>query len=368
MQAQALTLRRLLTVHLDPFSVPRRSFFAVVRHFCPSTHREHEKLTEFLQPGEGTDDMYEYAQRVRRTMAEVLAEFKSVQIPVKYVMEVFPMMRERQYSLASNPSVSTLHRFALLTRPLSAFYQWYPTTLQLAVAVVKYKTRLQKPREGIATSWLARLIPGTCIPVRLQTGTLLPPAHSTTPVLAIGPGTGIAPLRSLVYERLATYLAENNVESHITTNTPTASNPGADECPGTNDQARTTSNHPPTLADTLVIFGCRYQAKDCLYGAEWKQWATTSHANLTYVVAASRDQPEKVYVQHRIRENGARIWDILGPRRGIAYLCGTSGKMPEQVKQSIVDVFVEHGHMNVDQAVRYLSTLETERRWQEECW
>ena len=130
MQAQALTLRRLLTVHLDPFSVPRRSFFAVIRHFCPSTHREHEKLTEFLQPGEGTDDMYEYAQRVRRTMAEVLAEFKSVQIPVKYVMEVFPMMRERQYSLASNPSVSTLHRFALLTRPLSAFYQWYPTTLQ----------------------------------------------------------------------------------------------------------------------------------------------------------------------------------------------------------------------------------------------
>lgn len=104
-QHGSLTLRRLLTWHLDPFSVPRRSFFAMLQHFSPTDHMEHRRLVEFLQPGDGTDDMYDYAQRVRRTMAEVLHEFKSVQIPVSYVMDVFPLMRERQYSIASGPSV-----------------------------------------------------------------------------------------------------------------------------------------------------------------------------------------------------------------------------------------------------------------------
>lgn len=101
----SLTLRRLLTHYVDPFSVPRRSFFELIQHFSPADHREREKLAEFLVPGEGTDDMYEYAQRVRRTMAEVLAEFTSVMVPVEYVMELFPLLRERQFSIASAPSV-----------------------------------------------------------------------------------------------------------------------------------------------------------------------------------------------------------------------------------------------------------------------
>jgi len=103
--AHTLTLRRLLTQYLDPLAVPRRSFFDLLQHFTPHDHMEHEKIVEFLQPGDGTDDMYEYAQRVRRTMLEVLVEFKSVQVPVSYVMDLFPLMRERAYSIASAPSV-----------------------------------------------------------------------------------------------------------------------------------------------------------------------------------------------------------------------------------------------------------------------
>lgn len=103
--SHTLTLRRLLTQYLDPLSVPRRSFFDLLQHFTPRDHMEHEKIVEFLQPGDGTDDMYEYAQRVRRTMLEVLIEFKSVQVPVAYVMDLFPLMRERAYSIASAPRV-----------------------------------------------------------------------------------------------------------------------------------------------------------------------------------------------------------------------------------------------------------------------
>lgn len=106
-----LTLRELLTKYLDPFSVPRKSFFELVRHFSPAGSMEREKLDEFCTPGEGADEMYEYAQRVSRTIAEVLEEFKTIDVPLKWVCEILPQMRERQFSIASGPSVSTVSLF-----------------------------------------------------------------------------------------------------------------------------------------------------------------------------------------------------------------------------------------------------------------
>ncbi|WFD07805.1 NAPDH-dependent diflavin reductase [Malassezia vespertilionis] len=281
-----LTLRKLLTDFLDPFSVPRRSFFEAIQHFSPPDHLEHEKLTEFLQPGEGTEDMYEYAQRVRRTMAEVLHEFKSLDIPINCVMELFPLMRERQYSIASAPSVFA-HR------------------IQLVAALVEYKTRLQKPRQGVCSQWLKQLPVGSVVPLRILKGTLLMPA-TPMPVLAIGPGTGIAPLRSIIQERIVA--------------------------------------QPPEL-DNVVLTGCRYKDRDCLFHTEWAalvQGRIPSTWNmmlgtadmpladkdrelrqeLVHFIAASRDHEQKVYVQDVLREQGALVWEILGLRRGMAYLCG----------------------------------------------
>ena len=333
MERRTLTLRRLLTRYLDPFAVPRRTFFETICHFSPHDHMEHEKLAEYLQPGDGTLDMYEYAQRVRRTASEVLDEFKSVQVPPEYVAELFPLMRERQFSIASGPTT-------------------HPRTLQLLVAIVRYRTRLRKPREGVCSSWLARLEPGALLPVRLQPGTLTVPATANTPVVAVGPGTGIAPLRSIVQERIA---------------------------------AKTPAS------DTLVFLGCRYLAKDCLLRDEWEQLARNrrgAHSDaaadadealgaLTLAdkpgvllwIAASRDQEgRKVYVQDRLREQGAQVWDTLGPQRGILYICGNSGRMPEQVREAVRDIVAEHGEMDTDQATRFLQRLEAERRLQEETW
>jgi len=216
----------------------------------------------------------------------------------------------------------------------------WPRTIQLAVAVVQYKTRLQKPRVGTASTWLARLRPGAQVPLRLQAGTLLLPAQASVPIVAIGPGTGIAPLHALVQERLA---------------------------------HRAAGEH-------LVIAGCRYMACDCLFRDEWEAWARGEiprldacatdgpPPRLAFHVAASRDQADKVYVQDLVRQQGARIWDVLGAQRGVAYLCGSSGKMPEQVRDALLAVFQEHGAMDAEQAARFFAALEVERRWQEECW
>lgn len=108
--------------YLDINSVPRRSFFALLRHFT-SDELEREKLDEFLSP-EGAvsflresdkllavlilaqDDLYDYCQSVRRTIREVFEEFRSAKVPKEYLFDLFPPLRPREFSIASSALVS----------------------------------------------------------------------------------------------------------------------------------------------------------------------------------------------------------------------------------------------------------------------
>lgn len=279
----SLTLRRLLTYHLDPFGVAQRSFFEFLRYFSPQGHMEQEKLCEFLEPGEGTEDMYDYALRARRTMAEVLDEFRSVKVPYTYACELFPFMRERQYSIASSLG-----------------------PVELAVAVVRYRTVIRNPRQGTASTWLSKLVPGARIRARIVPGSLTTP-RVDAPVVAIGPGTGIAPIRSLIRARLAA-------------GSPRDAN--------------------------YVFAGCRDRTKDFLFGREWESLASDithptveapgadtpsesaasdsapAASAIHLYVAPSREQEHKIYVQDKLKEAGAQVWDAVAARRGVVYLCG----------------------------------------------
>ncbi|KAN0063709.1 NAPDH-dependent diflavin reductase [Thecaphora frezii] len=342
------TLRRLLTQHLDAFSVPRRGFFDFIRRFSPAGSMEREKLDEFCTPGEGADEMYEYAMRVRRTMAEVLYEFGSVKVEPRWVAELFPGLRERAFSIASSPLMDD-------------------TSITLATALVTYQTRLSDPRWGICSKYLSTLAISSIVPVRIARGTLHLPASPNVPLILVGPGTGIAPLRSLLHTRLV--------------------------------QNRQTN----TKSECWVFAGCRYRKRDWLFAEEWEQfdpasvssarsedgtvqhengsaqpttakqgpnpqWAEYSTTTAVQVrLAASRDGPEKVYVQDLIETEGEQVWRLLA-NGACVYVCGTSGNMPTQVRGAVQKVAVKHGGLDDDQAKRFVDTLHRLQRWNEECW
>jgi len=98
------TLRELFATRLDIFSVPRRSFFEWLAYFT-SDELETEKLQEFAS-SEGQEELWAYANRPKRTIAEVLSEFKSAVIPLDYLADVFPEIRPRQFSIASSSKCS----------------------------------------------------------------------------------------------------------------------------------------------------------------------------------------------------------------------------------------------------------------------
>lgn len=114
--------------------------------------------------------MWAYCMRPRRTIAEVLFDFKPIEIPFEYLLDVFPQLKPRSFSIASSKKV-------------------HPQQLELCVAIVKYKTKLRIVRRGVMTKWLATLVPGDTISrVRIIKGTMNLPPSLDIPLIAIGPG------------------------------------------------------------------------------------------------------------------------------------------------------------------------------------
>ncbi|XP_013884668.1 NADPH-dependent diflavin oxidoreductase 1 [Austrofundulus limnaeus] len=306
---QPCSLRLLLRRHLDLSSVPRRSFFQQLA--CFSSHQlERDKLWEFCSAS-GQDQLHAYCTRPRRTALEVLADFPhtTAEIKVDYLLDLFPEIQARSFSIASS---------------LKA----HPDRLQILVAVVQYRTKLHRPRRGLCSSWLASLDPQqgeVSVPLWVKKGSLRFPTDPDTPVVLVGPGTGVAPFRSLLQERLMEGKTGN-----------------------------------------VLFFGCRSESKDFFFSSEWEDMMKAGH--LLLFTAFSRDQEEKVYVQHRVKENSALLWDLITKKKAWFYIAGNSKQMPGGVRDALKEVFQLEGGDSADEAEHRLVLMEQTGRLQRETW
>lgn len=344
--ASPLTLRDLLTGHLDLRAVPRRSFFSAAAHFASDAFQK-ERLMEFTK-SEFLDEYYDYATRPRRSILETLQEFDSVKIPWQWALSIFPPLRGRQFSIASGG-------------PLKTDNVKGGTRFELLVAIVVYRTVIKRERQGVCTRYLATLPVRSRISVTLQKGSLVQREQDRDkPTVMIGSGTGLAPLRAMIWERHTQRLW--NAECY-----------------------------------TLLIFGCRNRGIDDFFSSEWDSLINACRNGdqayppdkrpLQILTAYSRDQEQKIYVQDKLRQDGARIYQLLHDLKGTLYLCGSSGNMPKAVRAALVDVFAQHGAHDADAssimheessglinatrerwANRAIDQLEREGRYQQETW
>ncbi|MCS2147245.1 NADPH-dependent assimilatory sulfite reductase flavoprotein subunit [Scandinavium manionii] len=152
------------------------------------------------------------------------------------------------------------------------------------------------------------------------------PANPETPVIMIGPGTGIAPFRAFMQQR------------------------AADGAEGKN----------------WLFFGNPHFTDDFLYQVEWQRYV--KEGVLTKIdLAWSRDQKEKVYVQDKLREQGAELWRWINDGAHI-YVCGDANRMAKDVEQALLEVIAEFGAMDTETADEYLSELRVERRYQRDVY
>ncbi|KAL3420401.1 NADPH-dependent diflavin oxidoreductase 1 [Phlyctema vagabunda] len=289
------TLRKLLTHNLDITAIPKRSFFdAIAFHTKDEMHQT--RLREFADPS-FTDEFYDYATRPRRSILEVLQDFPSVKLPWKYATAYFPFIRGREYSIASGGV------YKKIQPAMKGYIQ-----IQLLVALVQYKTVLRKTRQGLCSRYLASLPGNTVVRVSLKHNEkFYDPVRNNPhrPVILIGTGTGLAPLRALMWERRL-----NIATLQLRYDFP--------------------------IARSVLFFGNRNRDADFFYANEY----TPDALDADVFSCFSRDQRQKIYVQDLIRQQSAMIMRAIDAGAAV-YVCGSSGKMPEAVRRALVDVIEE---------------------------
>ncbi|KAF0640595.1 hypothetical protein FPSE5266_00928 [Fusarium pseudograminearum] len=302
------TLRELLLNNIDLTAIPRRSFLKNMSYF--STNPDHkERLLEFTM-AEYLDEYFDYATRSRRSILEVLEEFSSVKLPAERLFDIFPLIRGRDFSIANGGA-----------------HQNHPTDenktrIELLVALVKYRTVLRKPREGLCSRYLDNIPMDSTMTVTRKP--VLSPIHGAQnaqrPLVAIATGTGLAPIRALLHERLT----------------------------------------QPSPGPMYLFFGNRNREADYFFQQELD--ALVAEGQLNVFLAFSRDQRNKIYVQDRLLEEAKRIEEVIFDN-GIFCVCGGSTKMADAAKKAVFEPFSDDVK-DVEERKKMLASL----TWWQEIW
>lgn len=290
------TLAEVLTHHVELTLITRdvlEKLFARTRY---------PKLAALLQDANA---LRQYAWG--RDLADLLREFPDIW-SADSLLRVLRRLQPRLYSIASGPSFAE-------------------GEAHLTVSAVRYDTNGRKKR-GAASTWLADgLKAGQTARVFVERNEYFKlPQNPDTPILMIGPGTGVAPFRAFVQEREAS---------------------GA-------------------RGKSWLFFGNPHFETDFLYQTEWQQ-ALKKGALSRLDVAFSRDQAEKVYVQHRLLQQGREVYDWLENGAHV-YVCGDKSRMAGDVQEAFRQIVAEHGGRPAEQAAEYVAELKRQRRYLEDVY
>ena len=237
-----------------------------------------------------------------------LQKFAGIRPDPEALIEVLEPLQPRLYSISSSPRTT-------------------PGRVSLTVDNVRYEA-LGRERLGVASTWLGGRIEeaGEMLVYVQKAHNFCLPANGETPIIMVGPGTGVAPFRAFLHERLAT---------------------GA-------------------TGPAWLFFGHQREAHDFFYRDEWEMLA--QKGTLTRLSTAwSRDGAGKVYVQQRIREAGQELFDWL---QGGAhfYVCGDAKRMAKDVEAALRDVAMACGGMSDTDAVGWLAGLKAAGRYQADVY
>jgi len=203
----------------------------------------------------------------------------------------------------------------------------YPDQVHFIVDVVGYESH-GRLRKGVCSSFLAERADEVPVPVFPSVAKHFHlPEDPETPIIMIGPGTGVAPFRAYLQERKALGAQGRN----------------------------------------WLFFGSQHEKCDFAYGEEFA--ALKKEGILTRLDCAwSRDQREKIYVQHRMLENAAEIWKWLDAEGAHFFVCGDARRMAKDVDAALRKIVQEHGGKNIDEANEYVEKLKSDKRYKRDVY
>ncbi|MEB4857582.1 assimilatory sulfite reductase (NADPH) flavoprotein subunit [Priestia aryabhattai] len=255
---------------------------------------------------ENREELKAYTQG--RDVIDLVRDFGPWNVSAQEFVAILRKMPARLYSIASSLSAN-------------------PDEVHLTIGAVRYEAH-GRERKGVCSVLCSeRLQPGDTIPVYLQSNKNFKlPQNQETPIIMVGPGTGVAPFRSFMQEREET---------------------GA-------------------KGKSWMFFGDQHFVTDFLYQTEWQKWL--KDGVLTKMdVAFSRDTEEKVYVQNRMLEHSKELFQWLEEGASF-YVCGDKTNMARDVHNTLVEIVETEGKMSREEAEAYLAEMKKQKRYQRDVY
>ena len=257
-----------------------------------------------------TDKKVELAQYLwGREIIDLLTEHPEISFSAPEFLKLLRKLQVRLYSISSS-----LHAC--------------PDSVHLTVATVQYES-FGRMRQGVASGWMAhRIDEETPIPCYITPNKRfrLPEPDKDVPIIMVGPGTGVAPFRAFVQHRRVTN----------------------------------------AKGKAWLFFGEQHQGSEFFYEDEWE--TAMQDGSLTKLTTAfSRDQTHKIYVQHRMIEEGAELWKWLD-EGGIFYVCGDKTRMAADVDAALHEVVHRHGGKTEEEAAEYVEQMKKEHRYHRDVY
>lgn len=284
--------------------------------------RSHYELTQNTTP-----IVEKYAALARDEKLLALVADKAALQQYAHNTPIVDMVRQAPVELSAEQLIGLLRPLTPRLYSIASSQAETENEVHVTVGVVRYDID-GRARAGGASSFLAdRLEEDGDVRVFIEhNDNFRLPANPDTPVIMIGPGTGIAPFRAFMQQR------------------------DADGAGGKN----------------WLFFGNPHFTEDFLYQVEWQRYV--KDGLLTRIdLAWSRDQQHKVYVQDKLREQGAEVWRWIQQGAHI-YVCGDANRMAKDVENTLLELVAEHGGMDAEQADEFLSELRFERRYQRDVY
>lgn len=315
------TLRDVLTTCLDIREPPKKALLRVLVEY--TTDPGEKRRLQELCSRQGSSDYAQFIREPSLSLIDILSHFRSCSPPVDRIIEHLPRLQPRPYSICSSPLVT-------------------PKAIDFLFNVVEIDDCDGRTycRKGVCTGWLEQfegMSENIQVPVFARTSQYFHlPGDVTTPVIMVGPGTGVAPFLGFLKHRAA--LLE--------------------------------SLQGQSFGEAWLFYGCRNERRDFLFRTEFEDYLKTG--NLTRLcVSFSRDeQPadSPKYVQDNIRGHGTELVELIDNSGAVVYVCGDAKNMARDVNQAFIDIFSTVKGLSEDEAKKYVMQLRLHKRYLEDVW
>lgn len=279
---------------------------------CPHTRAQLEKLV--AEDNSSTAYFQKEITEKRVTLYDLLARFPAIELPFAAFLDLCSPLRARFYSIASAPLVA-------------------PREIAILVGAVRgHAWSGGGEYQGTASAYLRATAPGEEVlgSIRRPEPPFAPPADPRTPMILIGPGTGIAPFRGFLAERAALRVRGENI------------------------------------ATSLLFYGCRHPQHDWFYEREMREWEAAGVVRLALAFSSAPEHPHR-FVQDAVWAQRDAVWSLI-EAGAVVYVCGDGRAMAPAVRDTLIRIYRERRDATHDAASAWLQSLINTGRYRQDVY